>query len=467
MHGITSVGTFVPRYRLANDLIGDSWRAEARPGSRSIANFDEDAFTMAVAAAERCLAVGPEEVDAVYYASTSAPYREKAVAPMLATVCDLRPGVATGDFGGSLRGATTALGLALDAVELGRRRDVLVAAADLRVPRPGAELELALGDAAGAVTVGADPIAAVDSFWTRSDDFLHLWRRDGDAYVDHADTRFARQHGYLRNVVEGVAAALREAGAEAADFAKVVLDAPDPSSARAAAKGLGLSAEQLVDLHHGELGHTGTAGVLLGLQGALEAAAPGDRIAIVSYGDGLDVVLLTATEKIADWAPARTLSSQLGDRRELDSFTRYCEFRGIVGAGEKTEGVFSSTALLHRTQKQDVRLYGGRCANCGQIHYPIVRVCGACHSEGPFEELKLARSGDVFTLSKERYFPTPDPPLVVSVVDLEGGGRIVLQTTDCDATSFDIGTPVELVYRRYHEGQGFHNYYWKCRPVEV
>jgi hypothetical protein len=39
----------------------------------------------------------------------------------------------------------------------------------------------------------------------------------------------------------------------------------------------------------------------------------------------------------------------------------------------------------------------------------------------------------------------------------------VLQGTDGAGSDLDIGDEVELVYRRHHEAQGFHNYYWKCR----
>ncbi|MDZ4247610.1 MAG: hydroxymethylglutaryl-CoA synthase, partial [Dehalococcoidia bacterium] len=47
----------------------------------------------------------------------------------------------------------------------------------------------------------------------------------------------------------------------------------------------------------------------------------------------------------------------------------------------------------------------------------------------------------------------------------EGACRIYALMTDVDASEVDIGLAVELTFRKFHEFGGFHNYYWKCRPV--
>jgi hydroxymethylglutaryl-CoA synthase len=49
-------------------------------------------------------------------------------------------------------------------------------------------------------------------------------------------------------------------------------------------------------------------------------------------------------------------------------------------------------------------------------------------------------------------------------VDLDGGGRVLLEMTDGDPSTVRIGVPVELTFRRIHDGAGFANYYWKARP---
>ena len=91
MVGITSFGGYVPRYRLNRMIIFGSmgWLnpviiSNAR-GEKAVANFDEDAITMAVAAGMDCLrGVDRSTIDAVYYASTTAPYRERQNANIVA-----------------------------------------------------------------------------------------------------------------------------------------------------------------------------------------------------------------------------------------------------------------------------------------------------------------------------------------------------------------------------------------------
>ena len=49
--------------------------------------------------------------------------------------------------------------------------------------------------------------------------------------------------------------------------------------------------------------------------------------------------------------------------------------------------------------------------------------------------------------------------------DLEGGGRFYAQLTDCDPAAVTFEMPVELTFRRLHEGEELVNYFWKFRPV--
>jgi uncharacterized OB-fold protein len=53
----------------------------------------------------------------------------------------------------------------------------------------------------------------------------------------------------------------------------------------------------------------------------------------------------------------------------------------------------------------------------------------------------------------------------MAVIDLDGGGRYLSQMTDVEASEVKVGMKVEMTFRRLHEGGGFHNYCWKCRPA--
>src|SRR5262245_13936638 len=117
MVGITRLATYFPRRRLDRALISQAWGSRAGAGSRIVAAVDEDALTMGVDAALACLGDGdPTGFDGLFFASTSAPYLEKQVASVVATVIDLPRQTAVADLGGSARAGLAALRAACDAV---------------------------------------------------------------------------------------------------------------------------------------------------------------------------------------------------------------------------------------------------------------------------------------------------------------------------------------------------------------
>src|SRR5207244_3799315 len=97
MVGIASHGAYIPMPRLSLAAIsGGGRKAAAGSGERSVAYYDEDSVTMAVAAATNCLeGLDREVVDGVLFASTSYAYKEKQAATIVAKALDLRRDVAT------------------------------------------------------------------------------------------------------------------------------------------------------------------------------------------------------------------------------------------------------------------------------------------------------------------------------------------------------------------------------------
>ena len=94
MVGITSFGAYVPFLRLDRGAIGKGGK-----GEKSMANFDEDSITMAVAAVRDCLnGIDRNSIDGLFFASTTSPYREKQAAATVAVSCDLRQDIPTADF---------------------------------------------------------------------------------------------------------------------------------------------------------------------------------------------------------------------------------------------------------------------------------------------------------------------------------------------------------------------------------
>ncbi len=131
MAGIASFGAYVPRTRLPLALLSGRPAAEGGP-EKAIAHPDEDAMTLAVAAARDCLrGLDRRGIDAVYFASTTYPFREKQGAALLARALNLRRDVLTQDFAGSLRAGLGALEAAIHGVASGGLREALVEAGRL------------------------------------------------------------------------------------------------------------------------------------------------------------------------------------------------------------------------------------------------------------------------------------------------------------------------------------------------
>ena len=471
MVGITSYGAYIPKYRLGHDVIAQAWGRRGGKDEKSVANYDEDSITMAVEAAADCLGPGARDgVGSLYFASTTSPYREKQCASIVAAALDLPNTLTTMDFANSLRAGSNALKAALDSVKSGSAGAALVAAADCRLGYPQTAQEQGFGDAAAAVTVGdAKVIAELEHSFTVSDDITDVWRKEDDEFVRSWEDRWALAYGYDKNIQAAVRGLLIKAGLKQTDFARVVMYAPDARSHEAASKALGFDKAQLGDTLLGKVGNSGAAHALLMLVAALEQSNPGDRILFASYGDGADAFSFKVTDDIAKARKPLGVKRNLAARRALTSYGKYLAFRKLVEQPEEMVRVFPAATVMWRTRNWALRGHASKCRKCGTVAFPIQRVCFSCRSKDDYDEVRLTdKKGKVFTYSIDNLAGTPDPPVVQTVLESEeGSARVYCLMTDCDSSDVNIGMPVELTFRRFHELGGFVNYYWKCRPARA
>jgi 3-hydroxy-3-methylglutaryl CoA synthase/uncharacterized OB-fold protein len=463
MIGVTHVAPYFPRRRLDRALVSKAWGTRAGAGSRTVAAVDEDALTMAVDATAACLEAGAPAPDALYFASTSAPFREKQVASVVATACDLPRTTAVADFAGSVRAGVAALRAALDGVRAASVETAMVAAADVRVAEPGSELEGLLGDAACAVAVGREGVVAeLVATASVAEEFTHLWQTDQQRFLQVSDARFGNAYGWARDVPEAVGAALRKAELPASKVAKLALGAPDGKVAASAAKKLGIEPGALVPSLAGDAGVLGSPEPLLLLARALETAGPNEFIVVAGYGEGADALVFRTTAALPAARP-RPLADALQPAIPLASYERYLWARGVLPNDVGGEPV--PTYIEWKELKQDIRLYGSRCLECGLVQYPMALVCLGCNARERLVDHKLARRGTVFTYTIDMLAQVWEHPMPMVIVDLDGGGRVYLQGTDYTEGSVEVGAPVELTFRRLNEVGGQRNYFWKVRPA--
>jgi len=469
MAGIVSFGAYIPIYRLNREHIWLAWGGLPIAGESAIANFDEDSITMAVEAGNNCLQdFDRNEVDALFLASTTTPYKEKQCATIVAEALDLRRGVRTADFTNSLRSATIAVQSALDAVIAGSAKKVMVIASDCRMGHPSTADERSFGDGAAAVLIGkTQVVASIDGVHTHYDDIMYQWRLDNDRFVRSWEDRFIIQHGYQDNVVEAVKDLLNTCNVKPGDITKAVLFAYDIRRQQSVAKKLGFDAKtQLQDSLFSAVGNTGAAYTLMMLVSALEEAKIGDKIVMANYGDGADAFLINVSRGIQKIQKKRRgVQYHLASKMPLPSYTHYLRYRGLLEGWMFFENQSAAT-VQWRDRKWNISCRGEKCLSCGNINFPPQRICMYCQSKNNFEDIRLAdRKGKLFTFSKDSLGPTLDPPIILSIIDFDEGGRFYAQMTDRDPEKIEVGMPLELTFRWMHSERGIRNYYWKCRPL--
>jgi 3-hydroxy-3-methylglutaryl CoA synthase len=469
--GIKSFGAYIPVYRLSASELARAWGGRGGRGEIAVANYDEDSITMAVEAAIDCLnGMDLAIPDGLYFASTTPPYSEKLSASIVAAATDLRDELFTLDIGNSLRSGTGAVKAACDAIKGGSAKNILVTAADCRLAPPASEFESVFGDGAAAFLIADEDVAvAIEDSYSISSDFVDVWKRAEDAYIRTWEDRFILEHGYREKLGIAISALLKKTGLSVKDFAKVVYYAPDARSHQRMIKQLKLAPEQVQAPMFDAVGNTGAAFAPMMLVAALEEAKPGDKILWANYGDGADAFVLQVTDQIEKVRGRRGIKRHLESKMQIHNYEKYVRFRNLMqGEADRRPQYISSLPMIWRDRKQVLPLHGGRCRNCGNIQFPIQRICAYCQAKDNYEEVRLAdKTATVFTFSMDERAVEVDPPRVWTISDFDDGGRIYCTMTDRDTEKIDIGMKVEMTFRKIHEGAGVHNYFWKCRPIRA
>jgi hydroxymethylglutaryl-CoA synthase len=465
VRGIISAGGYVPYRRLDRSEIAAFFGSGGGRGTRSVAAYDEDTTTMGVEAARVALRSAPAGAvpRALWFATADPAYLEKTNATAIHAALRLDQSAPAIDTGGAARSGIGSLRAALDS-----REPVLVVTADMRGGLPTSADEASGGDGAAALLVGDGDavIAELVGAASATEEFIDRWRPPGDSTVKQWEERFGETK-YVPLGEQAWNAALKAAELTPEQVDRVVVTGTHARAVRSLTRRLGTTSEALVDDLAGTVGNTGTAHAALLLTGALETAAPGQVIAVVSLIDGADVLVFRTTDVVASYTPARTVVAQVESCGALQ-YSRFLTWRRVVTVDppRRPEPDRISAAVAGRTRDWKYAFVGSRDESSGALHLPPARVS---REGGAIDEMEPAPMSDVpgtvatFTIDRIAY--SPSPPIVFAVVDFDGGGRAPIELTDVEADELAIGDRVEMTFRRLFTADGIHNYFWKARPL--
>jgi hydroxymethylglutaryl-CoA synthase len=468
MRGILALGAHLPHRRLDRTTIAAVAGGGGGKGTRTVAGYDEDATTLAVEAARSVLRSTTADPLSLWFATTTPTYADKTNATAIHAALLLAGDVLAVDLAGSARSSIGALYAALT----GQGRS-LVVTGDVRPGLPGSADEAAGADAGAAVLVADDDgpwplLAELIGRDSRTAEFLDRWRTPGEARTRQWEERFGEKQ-YVPLGVEVFHSALKYAGVEPGDVAQVVVASPHARAAKAVVRGLGVDEDAVGDDLGTTVGNPGATQPLLLLTSALEQATPGDVVVLLSLADGADALVFRATDAIADWTPARPVADQVAAGAPLP-YPTYLRWRGLLATEppRRPEPARPSASAAARSSDWKFGFVASEDRSSGTVHMPPARAAMHGGAIDDMEARPMAdAAGTVVTSTIDRLAHSPSPPIVFAVVDFDGGGRLPVELTDCDADEIAIGVRVEMTFRRLFTADGIANYFWKARPLRA
>ncbi|MBB4285186.1 hypothetical protein [Roseospira goensis] len=326
--GLSAYAARLPRLRLPAAAYRDAWGTCAARGleRKAVCAYDEDAVTLAVAAARAALthSAAPAPFDALILGATSLPYDEKPSAATVLSALTARRDVRVVEIGGSPQAGLQALLVAWEYCAAHPGRSALAVAADAPAAPADVPHEHALGAGAAAFLVGPDTAAATlcHCAAVTLETFGARLRRRGEATLRDLELR-----------TDTVAPALADLRAAVADWGPPdrLAVGGDAAAARRAGGVFGLSAPAL-SAPWARIGDCGAALAPLALCDALDRAAPGERVMAVAFGAGALALDLTAGPGLASGRADTDSVAVLADGGEEIGYVAYLRHRRMLSS---------------------------------------------------------------------------------------------------------------------------------------
>lgn len=297
MIGIVSYGTYIPKYRIKIADIARAWKKEPTEvagslgvNEKAVPAVDEDAVTMALAAAEVALGrskLTPEDLEILFVGSESHPYAVNPTSTIVGELLGVGHSYLAADLQFACKAATTGMQAIAGLLAAGHARYGMVIGTDAAQSKPHDAMEYTSGAGSVALIMGRERlIATLLADTSYSSDTPDFWRRDGIRYPSHAG-RFTGEPGYFSHVMGSARRLLDMTSAKPEDFDYCVFHMPNGKFPRQVAARLGFTQKQIApSLTVDAIGNPYSASAMMGLAAVLDVAHPGQKIFMVSYGSG-------------------------------------------------------------------------------------------------------------------------------------------------------------------------------------
>ena len=476
--GIKAVGAYVPRRRLLRAAIveANSW---AKPGlrglgrgTRAICSHDEDVITMAVEAGRACMhGFQQSRPDKLFLASTGLPFADRQNATLVGEALGLDENIQTADFSGSQRAGTSALLQGLSNPTC----DHLVIGSEKCFTKPGSIDELIVGDGAAAVLVGSgDLVANFVGSHSISRDLVDHYRASHSDYNYVLEERWVRDEGIMRIIPEAVEGLLAEKKITHESIDHFLIAGLDSRMVSNLAARCGLNQAKLHKGFRETVGHAGCTDALILLADVLQSAEAGERILLIGFGQGCDVLIFQATDHISRTRSFRGVELTISQGIEDDNYLRFLSFNRLVdmdwGMRAERDNRTAQSAFF-RNRRAVTGFIGGLCKACGVAQFPktdlcVNPVCGKSNTQQ--DEAFSSKRGEVKSFTEDWLALSLNPPLMYGSVRFDKKSTLMMEYADFSAGELSIGTPLEMVFRikDFDELRGYHRYFWKAAPFK-
>jgi hydroxymethylglutaryl-CoA synthase len=152
------------------------------------------------------------------------------------------------------------------------------------------------------------------------------------------------------------------------------------------------------------------------------------------------------------------------------AYSRFMAWRGVLTQQPPNRPPpnrpSASAAARHADWKYG--FVGSRDRSSGALHLPPARVSFKGQALDDMEPAPMADvQATVVTFTVDKLVYSMSPPVVFAVVDFDGGGRLPVELTDCRPDEVEVGSKVEMTFRRLNMAEGIANYFWKGRLVRT